>query len=217
MKNATNKSALAEFICVYLTDTAPQILKEHHWLMLAGGFTNGQLVKVVEHTGVRERPELFSTHEEADTRILLHAIGLATTHSRVVVRCDDTDVLVLLIYYCAKGMFANCKVYINAGHCSKTTNRQRFIPVNEITSKIGQDVSICLPAAHAISGCDTTSSLFKIGKRTAYNTLVVNIADMLSLAELGLSLGAYPRQDVAAQMSLRNCFRSSATLLARSV
>ena len=29
MKNATNKSALAEFICVYLTDTAPQFLKEH--------------------------------------------------------------------------------------------------------------------------------------------------------------------------------------------
>ena len=84
-------------------------------------------------------------------------------------------------------MFANCNVYMNAGHCSKTTNRQRFIPVNEITSKIGQDVSICLPAPHAISGCDTTSSLFKIRKRTAYNTLVVNIADMLSLAELGQS------------------------------
>ena len=29
-----------------------------------------------------------------------------------------------------------------------------------------------------------------------------------------LLLGAYPRQDVAAQMSLRNCCRSSATLLA---
>ena len=72
MTNATNKSALAEFTCVYLPDSAPQILKEHHWLMLAGGFTNDQLVKVVEHTWVRERPELFSTHEEADTRILLH-------------------------------------------------------------------------------------------------------------------------------------------------
>ena len=101
-----------------------------------------------------------------------------------IVRCDDTDVLVLLIYYCGKGVFANCKVYMNAGHCSKTTNRQRFIPVNDITSKIWQDVSICLPASHAISDYDTTSSLFKIGKRTAYNTLVVNIADMLSLAEL---------------------------------
>ena len=153
--------------------------------MLAGGFTNGQLSKVVEHTGVRERPELFSTHEEADTRILLHTIDLATTHSRIIVRCDDTDVSVLLIYYCGKGMFANCKVYMNAGHCSKTTNRQRFIPVNEITSTIGQDVLICLPASHVISGCDTTSPLFKIGKRTAYNTLVVNIADILFLGELG--------------------------------
>ena len=94
MKNATNKSALAEFICVYLTYTAPQILKEHQWLMLAGGFTNDQLVKVVEHTGVRERPELFNTHKEADTRILQHTIDLATTHSRIIVRCDDTDVLV---------------------------------------------------------------------------------------------------------------------------
>ena len=146
MKNATNKSALAEFICVYLTDSAPQILKEHQWLMLAGGFTNGLLVKVVEHT-----------------IILLHTIDLATTHSMIIVRCDDTGVLVLLIYYCGKGVFANCKVYMNAGHGSKTTNRQRFIPVNEVTSKIGQDVSICLPASHAISDCDTTSSLFKIG------------------------------------------------------
>ena len=114
MKNATKKSALAEFICAYLTDTAPQFLKEHQWLMLAGGFTNGQLAKVVEHTGVRERPELFSTHEEADIRILLHTIDLATTHSRIIVRCEDTDVSVLLIYHCRKGMFANCKVYTNA-------------------------------------------------------------------------------------------------------
>ena len=34
----------------------------------------------------------------------------------------------------------------------------------------------------------------------------------MSLLDL-LLLGAYPRQDVAAQMSLRNCCRSSATLL----
>ena len=119
MKNATHKSALAEFICVYLTDSAPQILKEHQWLMLAGGFTNGLLVKVVEHT-----------------RILLHTIDLATTYSMMIVRCDDTDVLVLPICYCGKGVFANCKAYMNAGHCSKKTNRQRFINVNKIASNI---------------------------------------------------------------------------------
>ena len=154
--------------------------------MLAGGFTNGQLVKVVEHTGVRERPELFSTHEEADTRILLHTIDIATTHSRIIVRFDDTDVLVLLIYYCGKGVFANCKVYMNAGHCSKKKSPEvHSCQRNNIEN--WEDVSIGLPASHAISGCDTTSSLFKIGKRTAYNTLVVNIADMMSLAELSQS------------------------------
>ena len=68
MKNATNKSALAEFICVYLTDTAPQILKVHQWLMMAGSFTNGQLVKVVEHTGVRERPDYCSAPTRRQTQ-----------------------------------------------------------------------------------------------------------------------------------------------------
>ena len=51
-------------------------------------------VEVVEHTGVRVQPEIFSAHEEADTRILLHTIDLATTHSRLIVRYDDTDILV---------------------------------------------------------------------------------------------------------------------------
>ena len=82
--------------------------------MLTGGFNNGQLVKVVEHTGVREQPEMFSAHEEADTRVLLHTIDLATTHSRLIVRCDDTGRLVVLIYYRGKCMFANCRVYMNA-------------------------------------------------------------------------------------------------------
>ena len=161
MTNATNKSALAEFVCEYLTQTAPQLLKEHQSFTLAGGFADGQLVKVIQHTDVQENPELFSTHEEADTRILLHAINLAQSHSRIIVRCDDTDVLVLLIYYCGKGVFGDCKVYMKAGHCSKATNRQRFIPVNTITDQIGEDVSLCLPASHAISGCDTTSSSSK--------------------------------------------------------
>ena len=62
-----------------------------------------------------------------------------------------------------------------------------FIPVNKITSKIGQDVSLCILTSHAISGCDTTSSLFKIGKRTAYSKLVLNIGDLMPLAELGQS------------------------------
>ena len=110
MTNATNKSALAEFVCVYLTQTAPELLKEHQSITLVGGFEDGQLVKVVQRKEVQEKPELFSTHEKADKQNLLHAINLAESPLRIIVRCDDTDVLVLLIYYCGKGVFGDCKV-----------------------------------------------------------------------------------------------------------
>ena len=55
-------------------------------------------------------------------------------------------------------------IYMHAGHCSKTTYRQRFIPVKEIASTIWQDVSLCLLTTLTcyISGCDTTSSLFNV-------------------------------------------------------
>lgn len=185
LKNTTNKLALSNFLCNYLTVAIQLQLEENQSLTLAGGFDNGLLVKVIDHRGIQELPELFSTHEEADTRLLLHAIHLARSHSRIIVRCDDTNVLVLLIYYCGEGMFGDTKVYMNAGHCTKTTNRQRFISVNKIASEIGQDMSRCLPASHAISGCDTTSSLFKVGKRTAYSKLKQNIGHLAPLSTLG--------------------------------
>ena len=151
---------------------------------------NGELVKVIQHTGVGEQRELVGTHEEADTRIL-HIVDLATTHSRNLVRCDDTDIRVFLIYYNGKYMFGNCKVYTNAGHCSKTNYRQRFIPVNEIASTIWQDASLYLVTTLTcyISVCDPTPSLFKIGKQTVYNMVMVNIGDLLTLAEVGQSSG----------------------------
>ena len=39
--------------------------------------------------------------------------------------------------------------------------------------KLGLDFCEGLPAAHAITGCDTTSSFYKIGKRIVYNKLAV--------------------------------------------
>ena len=169
---ATNKAipVLIEFVCECLTLSAPPALAADQSIILAKGFKDGQIVKVVMHTGVQELPELFSTQEEADTRLLLHAIHLAKSHKRIILRCDNTDVLVLLIYFCSRGMFNSCEVYMHAGDCNNTINQQRFIPVSSITSSIGKEVSLCLPAAHALSGCDSTSSLFRIGEFTAYIT-----------------------------------------------
>ena len=46
-------------------------------------------------------------------------------------------------------------------------NRRRYIPIHEIVSAIGSDICKALLALHALTGCDTTSALRGIGKKTA--------------------------------------------------
>jgi hypothetical protein len=51
---------------------------------------------------------------------------------------------------------------------TSTKDGHRFIPVHEIINSLNPVFCQILPAAHALSGCDTTSSMFGIGKRTVY-------------------------------------------------
>ena len=46
---------------------------------------------------------LYSNQEEADTPMILHASSLSRDHEKITIQCDDTDVLVLLVYYFSRG------------------------------------------------------------------------------------------------------------------
>jgi len=132
-------------------------------VVLAGGFEDGEVVKVVTSVRVSCLEEMFSSQEEADTRRVFHAIKLSRDHQRIIVHCDDTDVLVLLVYYWGKDALAH-EAYMHAGHSGKCVTRERFIPMYHISTKLGKAVCKCLPAVHALLGCDTTSALYKFGK-----------------------------------------------------
>jgi 5'-3' exonuclease len=43
-----------------------------------------------------------------------------------------------------------------------------------------------LPAAHALTGCDSTNSLFKIGKKTAFAKLIKHAEELPALASFGI-------------------------------
>ena len=129
---------------------------------------------------------LSSYQEKADTRLILHAIDLAKTHQRIIIRCDDTDVLVLLLYYRAS-VYLTGEIYMHAGHVVKTTNRERYIPVHLMFKVIGKSVCRCLPAFHALTGCDTTNSLFRIGKKSAFKILECHIEDLRELSTFAVS------------------------------
>ncbi len=186
LKGSANKAALAEFVCESITSKAPSRIQQNKSIVLAGGFADGQIVKSVTNTGVRIMQHLSSSQEEADTRLLLHAMDMSATHSRVVVHCDDTDVLVILLYYYSRGLLP-AEVYMHAGHSGKAVTRERYIPVHEIAKSLDDKVCLCLPAIHALTGCDSTSALFRVGKRTAYTKLVENVDAIQELSKFGLS------------------------------
>ena len=48
-------------------------------IVLAGGFSNGELVKILHGDQASNMEELYSTQEEADSRLLLHAIHASRT------------------------------------------------------------------------------------------------------------------------------------------
>ncbi|KAF3854290.1 hypothetical protein F7725_022345 [Dissostichus mawsoni] len=62
------------------------------FIILAGGFDKGEEVKSICTAGVSSLTSLYSDQEEADTSMVLHAIHLTESYSRIIVRSDDTDV-----------------------------------------------------------------------------------------------------------------------------
>ena len=104
-------------------------------------------------------------HEEADTRMLLHAIHAARQgHNKVVLRTVDTDVLVLTIVQIQSLHLSEVWLEFGAG------KHYRVIPVHSIAMTIGPTKASALPFYHALTGCDTTSALAGRGKKTGWNT-----------------------------------------------
>ena len=73
---SSHKQALVAFLCKYTETNAPDLLSNHpgRKLFLAGGFENGEEAKSIGLAGVQEAVDFYSTHEEADTRMILYAV-----------------------------------------------------------------------------------------------------------------------------------------------
>ncbi len=62
--------------------------------MLSGGIADDKIVESLSTSGSEMVQRLFSTQENANMRMVLHAI----------MQCGDIDVLVILFYYHSKGL-----------------------------------------------------------------------------------------------------------------
>ena len=80
----------------------------------------------------------------------------------MMIHATDTDVVVLTI--AVSSVLQDCEIWVAFGHGS----RLRYIPCHLIAAELGSDASWGLLLTHAISGCDTVYSFYRIGKRTAW-------------------------------------------------
>ncbi|XP_028408501.1 uncharacterized protein LOC114531057 [Dendronephthya gigantea] len=140
-------------------------------------------------------PPLDSNHEEADTRLLLHAKHAASTYDTVIIRSPDTDVLVLCT---AMQHVIEKDIYMMTG----SGNKFRCIHINTICEKLGEDTCKCLLGFHAFSGCDSTSSFHGKGKVKVWKTLSENPEFTETFGMLG---NMFPPSDLIVSQLHRLC------------
>lgn len=99
---------------------------------------------------------------DADTLIVSTAVQSATLINTILVG-DDTDLLVLLLFLVKQGPF---QVFFQP-EPKNNAKRSKVWNINEVKLILGQNVCDSLPFLHAITGCDTSSRLFGVGKGIA--------------------------------------------------
>ena len=102
---------------------------------------------------------LKSNHEEADTKICIHAKAADQIADNIIVRASDTDIAVILLHHCHT---FNARVWIDAGTAAK--NNRRFIDISAISVSLGPELCAALPGFHAFTGSDYTSAFVRKGK-----------------------------------------------------
>lgn len=103
--------------------------------------------------------DLFSSQEEADTRIIFHCLYLShqSAINRIVIRSPDTDVFLLLL------SFANT-IGITLIFDTGTGNSRRQINMSELALSMHARLGDAILGLHAFTGSDTTSCFAGKGK-----------------------------------------------------
>lgn len=104
------------------------------------------------------------SHEEADTRMILHAADAAKTLKHVMIRTVDTDVVVLAVSFFEQLHLDTLWIAFGVG------KNFHYISAHSIAVALGTERSSALPIFHALTGCDTVSSFCGRGKSTAFDT-----------------------------------------------
>jgi hypothetical protein len=134
------------------------------------------------HKGLVIARRDITTSHEADNIIVQQAIMCAKEQSgATVVVADDTDVFILLLYH-YWNEHLTCPMFMIS------PIQQRSLIDIKTTIQAHCTTIPGLPAAHALSGCDTVPTYFEIGKGTVLKNLIAapNLLSLLGCSDAPL-------------------------------
>ncbi|XP_078661436.1 uncharacterized protein LOC144905583 [Branchiostoma floridae x Branchiostoma belcheri] len=160
-----NKVQIIDLICQNLIQRAQNEPNEHSLVIT----TTDPVPVVIQDDIVFRREDLLTCHEEADVIIVQQMVKAAESGARRInIVCEDTDVFVLLLHYYAQ-LNLTCRLTMEGPSAERTT-----IDIGATASEHGHLLSQ-LPAAHALSGCDTVAQCFGVGKSTVIKVLTSGV------------------------------------------
>lgn len=157
LKDGRNKEDLFQFLSGELQKCASTPDTQFHLFT-----TKGELVLTNRQIEVSSLSPC--QQEEADTRMMLHLYHAAQQgHTKAYLRTVDSDVVVLAINLFQK--LGLTQLWIGFGH----GKAYKDISIHSVVEMLDPQHIIALPFFHAITGCDVVSSLYGIGKKTAWS------------------------------------------------
>lgn len=100
---------------------------------------------------------------DADVEIVKAAVATSLLHTTTLVG-EDTDLLILLLHYTLP---ASKNIYFRSDR-SKGDGSVKVYHINRIKEVLGNEICSHLLFIHALTGCDSTSRIFGVGKKTAF-------------------------------------------------
>ena len=174
---AENKADLANFLSEELMRQTPL---DGTVMVATGSFEEEDTVKCYQ--AEHDISDLRALHEDADTRIVLHASHCANKSGAVniIVSARDTDVLILLLAH-----FHEIKIdtWMSAG----TAKKPKYILVHDVYKYLPEESSRAILPFHALTGCDTTSFFYGQSKQSAFKIFRDNFGLIETLGENELS------------------------------
>lgn len=179
LKSQKNKSSLIDYIFHRLKSTVQSKLRSRQEITLC--FNDGSAIKFTNTSS--ETLDFRCDHEEADSKmfVYLHHASLSTNIKRIIINSPDTDVAVIACYQLATSFQHVPEMWFKTG----TGSKKRFIPIHDVVERLGTTLCKTLPVFHSITGCDSTSSFSRIGKKKAFGILKSHSPQLLGLLDFG--------------------------------